>query len=136
MKNTYKPLKGISDLSFGMTREEVRQSLNDKYTVIKRNEFAENTSDYYEERGFFVEYDENDICVGIEFTDSGNIHLDEVDLFTINFSELVNKYNKLSSNIEVEDEIGVTYHDLGFSATRKYDSDEIESILIFSKDYW
>ena len=37
-------------------------------------------------------------------------------------------------NIENDD--AVTYYDLGFGASKKVSKDEIESITIFSKNYW
>ena len=37
---------------------------------------------------------------------------------------------------EEEIEIGITYYDLGLGITKVYNNDKIETIIIFSKDYW
>lgn len=136
MKYLYKPFIGIQDVSFGMQREAIRNILKSEYKEFMRNDYSDNSSDYYEKLGFFVEYSDKNICEAIEFTNKSNLIYNEEDLFSIGYVNLRNKYDKLSSKIEEEDEIGVTYHDLGFGVTCKFGADKIESIIIFSDSYW
>lgn len=136
MKNKYTPFKGINKIHFGFSGITVREALGLGYTEIKRNAFAENSSDYYESLGFFIEYNIRDLCDAIEFTDSSNLYFDEQNLLSLNYLKLRNKYDNLSSEIEEEAEVGVTYHDLGFGLVRAFGSNKIESMIVFSKEYW
>jgi hypothetical protein len=136
MKNTYKPFEGTNNVSFGDKRYEIRKKLNSNYKEFKRNQFSENTLDYFEELGFFILYSKEDICEAIEFTNNSNLYNNGENLFSLSYSELRNKYDNASSNIEEEDEVGITYHDLGFGANCECSTNKIESIIIFSKDYW
>ena len=136
MKNVLSPFVGVDNISFGSERNKLREIIESDYKIIKRNEYAENTSDYYEELGFFVEYSKDNICEAIEYTNTSNLFYDGQNLFALKFSALQNKYDSLSSNIELEDEIGVTYHDLGFGVSCEFGTDNIESIIVFSSSYW
>ncbi len=136
MKNTLRPFEGVNNFSFGTERNDLRIAIQEDYVTIKRNEYAENTSDYYEELGFLIEYSKDNVCEAFEFTNTSNLYYNEQNLFELKFSVLKNKYGRLSSNIELEDEIGVTYHDLGFGVSCEYGTDVIESILVFSSNYW
>ena len=136
MKNILRPFEGVDNISFGTERYKLRKIIEGDYKVIKRNEYAENTSDYYEELGFFVEYSKENICEAIEYINTSSLFYNEQNLFVLKFSVLKNKYKSLSSNIELEDEIGVTYHDLGFGVSCEFGTDNIESIIVFSSNYW
>ncbi|MBL6445374.1 hypothetical protein JMN32_03590 [Fulvivirga sp. 29W222] len=132
--NEFIPFKGTKKISFGMTRHEIRELLDSKYITFLRNEFAENTSDYYEEKGFFIEYNSEDICDAIEFV-GGSLIYEGKDLLTLKFEDLNMMFGTLSKKKEIEDDIGVTFYDLGFGATRSGDG-SLESLIIFSETYW
>lgn len=133
--NSYIPFQGTYQVHFGMSRTLVHEALGSDYTVIKRNQFAENSSDYYERLGLFIEYNIEGLCEAIEFTDSSNLYFEDQNLLDMSYSELRDKYDSLSTKIE-EEEVGVTYHDLGFGLTKVFGSNSIESMIIFSKEYW
>jgi hypothetical protein len=134
-KNVFFPFKGIQDISFGMPRDEVRAAISEEYTTFRRNQFSVNSLDYYRDRGFFILYDENDYCNAIEFTDTSNLYFEEKNLFGLSYSQLRVYYDNLSLQKEEEEEVGITYHDLGFGANHAYGTDNIDSIIIFSKGY-
>ena len=136
MENTFKPFKGINTISFNDERQKIREKINLEYKEIKRNEFAENTSDYYEQLGFFVGYSNENLCDAIEFTNESNLYYNGENLLSLTYSSLRNTYDKNSSNKEEEEEVGVTYYDLGFGLTKEFETDKIESIIIFSENYW
>lgn len=137
MKNVYKPFSGTNLISFGERRNRIREKLcSYRFLEIKRNEFAESTSDYYEDISFFIEYSSDDICEAIEFTEGANLIIKGEEVFQMSYSALRQKYDMKSKSIEEEEEIGVTYHDLGFGITKKSDADSLETAIIFSKDYW
>ena len=132
-KNILRPFVGVNDIFFGSKRNVLREKIEGNYKEIKRNEFAENTTDFYEKLGFFIEYSKDNICEAMEFTSESNLFHNGQDLFLLEFPSLERKYNEQSLNIEVEDEIGVTYYDLGFGVACEYGTDKIESIIVFSR---
>ncbi len=136
MKNIFQPFLGTSDISFGMTRSDIRKALGNECTTFLRNEFADNTSDYYEKWGLFIEYNQNDTCNAIEITSQGNLFWKGENLLELGFSRLREKFDPQSRNFEEEEEIGVTYFDLGFGVTHTYNSNDLDSIIIFEKGYW
>lgn len=136
MEYTFYPFKGIDLISFGDHREKIRETLNGGFEEIKRNEFAENTSDYYPELGFFVEYDQGQSCEAIEFTGAVQLRIDGKLIFSMSYSEVRNRFDPRSNQIEEEEGFGITYHDLGFGVTCEYGTDRIESVMFFSREYW
>lgn len=134
-KNVFEPFKGINEISFGMERNEIRKVLGQEYQTFRRNEFAENTSDYYSTLNLFVEYDEYDVCEAIEFTNESNLYFEGSDILKMDYKELINHYGSRSKEMEVEEDISVTFYDLGFGAT-KSENGKIETIIIFSRTYW
>jgi len=137
MKNVYEPFGGTNMISFGESRDQIREKLcNHSFLEIKRNEFAENTVDYYENIGCFIEYSSDNICEAIEFIEGAYLIIQGEKIFQKSYSGLRQKYDAKSKLLEEEEGIGVTYHDLGFGITKKLDTDGIETVIIFSKGYW
>ena len=75
--------EGIDVVKFDISRQAVRSSLNIEYNEILRNEFAENTSDYYSELGIFIEYSKDNRCQAIEFTDDCEVGYQDIELFSL-----------------------------------------------------
>jgi len=135
-KNIFHPFQGTGTIPFGMSREQVRAAVNSQYKEFRRNQFAMNTSDYYQTPGFFVEYDPENKCEAIEFTSESNLYYEDTDLLRLSYSSLRDRFDKVSKEKEEEAGIGVTYHDLGFGVTEATEGDGVETVIIFSKDYW
>lgn len=134
--NVFLPFEGIDNVRFGMDRLTVRKNINKPYKVFTRNEFASNTTDYFDDLGMFIEYDDNDLCEAIEFADSGSVFYGEMNLFDMGYRELRRHFDPSSSNKE-EDDAGVIYHDLGFGVSRSSDPDNaISTVILFSENYW
>jgi len=135
MKYDFQPFIGCEKIYFEESRETILERLGGTRKTFLRNEFARIPTDYFESLGFFVEYNEAFLCEMIEFTDEVQLFYLGEDLFKMGYSELRNKFDPLSRKLEVEDEIGVTYHDLGFAAMKRFGQEHIESISIFSENY-
>jgi hypothetical protein len=135
IKNHFVPFQGTNRISFGMYRNFIHSLLGNNYKAFLRNEFAEIITEYYYEFGILIEYDKNYLCEAIEFTNESSIYFDEENLVVMKYSELRNKFDHLLNQVDV-DEFGVIYHDLGFGASIFYDTDKIEAVIIFSKEYY
>lgn len=46
------------------------------------------------------------------------------------------KFGSISQNMEIEDEIGFTYYDLGFGFNVVFGTEDIQTLIIFPDDYW
>jgi len=136
MENKFTPFIGIEYIKFGSDRSDVNISINSDSEVFTRNEIAENSTDYYKDLGFFVEYDSNNKCEAIEFTKDSGLLYEGRNLFDLSYSKLRTIYDSISNEMEEEDKLGCTYHDLGFAVSKSTEDDNIESVLIFSKNYW
>ena len=135
-KKIFYPFKGVETIEFGMTREKIRALLGSDYITFLRNEFSENTSDYYKDLNMFVQYNKDNICNALEFAAYNYLIHEGRNLFDFSYKQLTDRYGILSKEKNIEDEVGVTYYDLGFGASKKMFVDEIESIIVFSKEYW
>lgn len=136
-QNEFKPFVGLYNIKFGIKRSIIRIVLKDEeYKIILRNQFAVNTTDYYPNKFYFIQYDEKDECESIEFTKGSNLYIEECDLFLLSYSHMRLIFDKKSNHIEIEDDVGVTYHDLGFSVTKDVESQGVETVMIFRKGYW
>ena len=135
MKNVFIPFKGLDNISFGMAREEVRAILNDQYKINLKNQFAENTEDYYHNLRLTTSYTKDDILDAIEFWKGSVLLYEGVNLMELKYIIFKKQFNEFSTNKE-EDRNGVTYYDLGFGAGKNLETGGIDSLVIFSKDYW
>jgi hypothetical protein len=134
-KNIFTPFIGLHDIRFGMNRITIREILGNNYKTFRRGA-VENTTDFYDEKGIFVEYDLLDNCNAIEFVNTTNLTYDFKNLFEYSYSTLVDIFTNKSLKADIEENKSVTYLDLGFGASKIDNSDKIEAIIIFSKDYW
>jgi hypothetical protein len=98
MINKLKQFEGVGNILFGSKRTHLREIVEGTYKVIKRGEYAESTSDYYEELGFFIEYTKNNICEAIEFTSSSSLIYEGQDLFLLKYLELRRVFDERSTN--------------------------------------
>lgn len=135
-RNIFTPFLGVDEIRFGMSREEIRKLSKSGFYCFRRNEYSINTTDFFQELGFFVEYDEDNNCEAIEFTNRSNLYENGNNLFDFTFSDLIKFCDQKSNKNLKENGIGATYYDLGLSFTKNIHSDRIESILIFSRSYW
>ena len=135
-KNIFVPFVGTLNIKFGEDREALRKKINCTFKNFLRNEFAQNTTDYYIKLGFFIEYNEQDRCHGIEFTKHSNLHFQGNDLFQNKYEELRDIFDSKSTYIEEEEGVGVTYRDLGFGISQEIEGEGIETIIIFTENYW
>lgn len=124
---------GLGIIKFGLSRNAIRDILNEPFREFKRNEFAENTTDYYPSSMVFIEYDIDNNCNAIEIHKGADFIFNGTNIFSLSYKELLEVNKKTSANFE-EDDSGITFHDLGFGVS--IHDNEIETVVLFSKDYW
>lgn len=138
MNKTYElnPFGGIGIISFGMNRQQCRSVLKSTFRTFKRNEFANNLTDYFPDLKLFIEFDKDDNCHGIELISYSHLVYKGKNLFDLSFFEIVKYYSLISTKLEIEDGVSVTFFDLGFGASKAFENDSLETITVFSKKYW
>ncbi|GEM_PF-2855440 len=131
----YIRLQGTEEIKFGSTRQVVRGILGNDFKEFIRNEFAENSSDFYSEKNVFVEYDASNVCDALEFSRGAKVEYLDKRLFEFSYSGLVDFFIGISTNFD-QDDFGATFYDLGFGASKNSETDEIETVILFSSSYW
>ena len=134
MNNIFYPFIGSAQIEFGFSRKKVQEILGSNFKEFKRNVYAENTLDYYIELNMFIEYDKSNLCNAIEFSAPNNLMYNNQNLFDLTYLNLIAQFKNKSKKFS-QDEFGITFYDLGFGVFI-IELDKIETINIFSKDYW
>lgn len=123
------PYEGFDNIRFSDNRENVRKVLG-AFTEFKKSKFSKNTTDDF---GFcHVFYTIDNKVTAIEFFSDSDLCLNEKHLFSLNYSELKDFLS--DSSIE-EDDSGAKFPKFGISVYAP-DLNAIETILVYSKDYW
>ena len=130
------PFQGSQEIRFGDRRADIRSRFGDNFQEFKRNPFAENTTDQNPEWGIFVEYNQDNKCEALEFSSDAAIFFKGLEIMKMNFDKLRKKFDPISEKMEEEADFSVTYYDLGFGMTRNFETDRVDSFILFSKDYW
>jgi hypothetical protein len=128
-------IKGIQNIHFGMSRTKIREIMGDAYQNFRRGA-AENTTDLYKDKGLFFEYDKDDLCNAIGFANYSNLFIESENILKYSYSELTNLYSKKSLKKDIEGDKSIIFLDLGFGISKIDNTDKIESVIVFSDDYW
>lgn len=121
------PMVSINELTFEMSRDEVRKYLG-SYKELKKG-FSNKTSDDFEY--CHVYYDENNILEAVEFFNDVEVYIDGVLAFPITKKEFKEKFLNYKEN-ELKDGFINYDNSIGIYAP----NDKVESILIGKKVYY
>jgi len=83
------PTKKVGEIVFGMTREEVRNTLNLPFTEFKKTKFSSTLTDNFQ--FFHVYYDTDNRCEAIEFFQGCTLILDNTIIFPSNIDSVFTK---------------------------------------------
>lgn len=128
-KITISPYEGFNQISFGDSREIVRNKLGN-YTEFKKSKFSKNTTDDF---GFcHVFYTPDNKVNAIEFFPGAEVSFNNKSLFSLSYSDA--KAFLSDSSIE-ENDCGAKFPKYGISIFAP-ELSKIETILIYSRNYW
>ena len=85
MEFSIEPLVAVGVIRFGMTPEQVRQSVGRPFELFKRSEDTEHPSDHFKQDGFFVYYDKSGVVEAAEFVTPNDVQYADCRPFTIAF---------------------------------------------------
>lgn len=127
MKWNYTPLKSIGDISFGMSRADVRKKLNLEYKEFKKSELSDNTQDDF--INFHIFYNKDNLVEAVEiFKNDIEITFNE----EIIFPATINKIKEVFTSLEKEDDFH--YLDKKNSIGIEIDDNECLTSMLFGKD--
>lgn len=132
---------GAGPIRFGMTRQEVRQSLPGPVDFFRRTPEVVVASDHFTELGVFVNYRLPDLVDSVEFGRPSNPIFGGVALFIVTVDQARKFLRSRDPQLEV-DGAGFISHTLGVGAyvlmddPEEDDPGEILSIIAFERDYY
>ena len=121
------PNKAVGKITFGLSREEVKNLLSGFRGAFKKGKFSKNTTDDF---GYcHVYYDESDRCVAIEFFEKCDLIYNDINLYDLNASTLQNLFS------DIKEEYG-SFISEKYSIGIVMDNNTVESILIGKENYY
>lgn len=122
-----KPLVSIGAIKFGMSREELRNLLGNKYTEFRKTKYSKNTTDDYGR--FHVFYTEENKVEAVEIFDGIEVLLNNEVIFPVAASEIERKIPGIEKS-------GDEYTHVDMSIGIATEDAKTESILLGEKDYY
>ncbi|SEA79546.1 hypothetical protein SAMN05421743_108122 [Thalassobacillus cyri] len=137
MKLDIKPYHSMGPIKLGMSRKEVRETLNLKVTEFMKDEADENTTDAFDDLGINVYYKADDTCEMIEVSSSAIPMLKHKKLIgppLKQVKEMLRSYDPyiyLVGDILISDRLGISLY------TEDVEDDElpVEAVMLFEKGY-
>lgn len=135
------PLKGVNDIEFGMTPEQVRPKLGDDFEIVThRGRNEESRSDFYADLGLFCDYDEFGHLEAIEFVLSGRPFLGSISMLTLTVSTATELLARLDPQMVVEPDGAVSVPlSLAIWSSESSDEDKdvrVETFLVGRPGYY
>lgn len=129
---------GLDIVKLGESRQIIVSKLGEPDSSEDREYHK---TDFYHTREISLEYSYNALkCVSIEIFPHAKVMYGGVDLLSLKYDEALRWIRSLDSNIEEDDDYygdGFTAHDTQISmGTKLYKEGAIESLMVFSADYW
>lgn len=105
-----KPLIGVGKIKFGMTRDEVRNTLGLKFNEFKKSKYSKNTTDDFGVCHVF--YDEDDKCEAVEIFDDIGVTVNGLEIFPDNIDNAMVAIKDLVKDdyglISISQSVGIT----------------------------
>lgn len=133
-----KPFEGIGDIRFGMTREEVRQTIGLEFKSFSRSPQSV-PCDYFSTIGTFCYYDSSGLLEAVELAPPAQPDLDGYMMLELDFSEARRLLSERDPGLEAESD-SLIAHQIGISVYAPLAKDDpaapIESALVFRRGYY
>ena len=96
------PNKGVGPISFGMTREEVRNVLGGNVVEYKKMPMSDTFTDAFNDHGIHIYYDSNDTCEAIEMALPADPKFSHKHMIGRPFSKLKSTIISQDSDVELD----------------------------------
>jgi len=138
-KITIRPYEGVGHLSFGMTREQIREAAGCPVETFFKTSESALATDAFSAIGIHVDYKPPDICEFIEmFSPSDPVFHGET-LLNRTFAEIRDFFLTIDPNMEFDGD-GLTSRKFGIAIYAPLAADEpdepIEAVAVFERGYY
>jgi hypothetical protein len=124
------PFAGLGDLTFNMTRSEVRQMLDTPYDSFQKVPWAQKLTDAYDSQGFHLYYDSEDRLELIEAFRPCDPTYRGLRLLRASLKRTLNELAEMGYTTEYEDE-GYNFKSLGFVLYVPHTYKKIEAVSLY-----
>lgn len=139
MEFIIRPYISIGPIELGMSRKEVRETLDARVEEFKKSPTDELTTDAFDELGVYVYYKEHDVCEAVEVIPPASPIFQDEELLRRRFGELREYFKRIDDSIEV-DNGGLTSYRFGiglYVPFAKNDPDAlVEGVIVFERGYY
>lgn len=133
------PLKGVGEIRFGMSPDEVRGRIGAAFRSFMRSPQASFPCDYFADVGAFCYYDSDGRLEAIEFSPPARPTIQGVELLGLGFEAAQNALSALDNQVENEIDGAIAYK-VGVSIYAPLAKDDpaapVESVLAFRPGYY
>lgn len=133
------PLEGVGEIKFGMSPDDVRKHIGNRFRSFKRSPLDSFPSDYFEHIGTFFYYDSNGRLEAIEFAPPAQPTIEGVNLLGLSFEAAKKLLSNLDDQIGEETDSVIAYQK-GVSIWAPLAKDNpaaaVESVVAFRPGYY
>lgn len=133
------PYIGIGAIRFGMTRQQVRQVINQPVESFLRHSTDELPTDYFENLGLYVEYKNEGICQAVEMAKPANPIWRGQAFLNLSFAEVKAWFETIDPRLEIDDTGLISYQfGIGIYAPDCEEMPEktVEGLIVFEQGYY
>lgn len=124
--------KSVGPISFGQSRDEIRNLLGSGFRSFKKTE-GENDTDAYDSLGIHLYYDDDDRVEFVEAFSPADLSINGVSLVGRKTSDAINDLRALGYDSE-QDDVGYNYDDIGVGLT--VNGDAVEGVGVCKEGYY
>lgn len=131
--------EGVGPVRFGMTREEIRQTLNAEVEEFRKSAESPTLSDLFIHHDAVAFYDIDYRLEAMEFGDTADLTWNGTTLTGRPLKAILENVRGNSNEVEIDFD-GVTFHDLGFGVWSpgwlEDDSEMPQAVIAFRRGYY
>ena len=126
------PYQSVGPLTFGQTRNAVREQLGPDYDSFAKD-VGENETDAYDNLGVHLYYDDDDRLEFVEAFEPASLTLRGVALHRREYRQVDSELSRLGYDANPTD-VGYRYDDIGIALT--LDGSTVEGVAVFRRGYY
>ena len=126
------PYKAVGPLYFGLTRDQGRSLLGEKFSSFRKGPYSATDTDAYDECGLHLYYDEKDRLEAIEAFEPCPVYYRDISLLNISVREVLDRLASLGVSARYDDG-----HLLDAGGFALYAPDDVvRAVTVYRKGYY
>lgn len=128
------PLEGTDIIKLGMSSLELQSKTGMNCFRLKKTKWRMFETEQFD--CFQTEYDENNICISLQFFDPARVYLGEYQLIGRDYLEVEQLFKSIDSELIYEDGCGFVSRKLQIGIFADGEPLKVEAVLVAKKDYY